>query len=221
MKKIFLIMAILFFSSLVVASDHYPPVTGKSITGVSELEPYEDWYQDSVTIELFAKDASSGVKKTEYSYDSNQWNTYIAPITIETQGLSFFYYKSIDNAGNEEQVHKVQLKIDKDLDNDNIYANFEKCDKENYSKSWQDCSIKKKAEKLVEEEKRQEQERKLNGLSDLATAKITIGESSLDLIPLILILVFVLILGEIIIFTGIRKMNQEISETLPKVKHKR
>ncbi|MDF1498569.1 MAG: hypothetical protein P1P85_04430, partial [Patescibacteria group bacterium] len=64
-----------------------------------------DWYKSEVEVTLNAIDNSNylvGISKTEYSFNNSNWNTYSSPFTLNTEGLSTIYYRSIDNRVNIE-----------------------------------------------------------------------------------------------------------------------
>ena len=54
----------------------------------------------------------SGLEKTEYSFDDTDWNTYSIPLTFTDMGTTTVYYRSIDNAGNIEEVHNQTHYVD-------------------------------------------------------------------------------------------------------------
>jgi hypothetical protein len=71
-----------------------------------------DWYISDLEITLTATDDSSGVNATYYRINNIEWREYIEPVIISDDGYCFFEYYSIDNAGNEEDVHSFTIKID-------------------------------------------------------------------------------------------------------------
>jgi len=71
------------------------------------------WYEHPVTITLTATDDASGVQKTEYSLDGGStWVTYSNPVTIDRNGENTFQYRSMDNAGNVEEIQSVTVKLE-------------------------------------------------------------------------------------------------------------
>ncbi|MEH7336042.1 hypothetical protein V7161_25785, partial [Neobacillus drentensis] len=79
-------------------------------TTVSNVE--DKWYTAAVDVELTAKDDQSGVKATYYSIDGADFREG-TNLTIEKEGTHTITFYSIDNAGNIENKHTVEVKIDK------------------------------------------------------------------------------------------------------------
>jgi parallel beta-helix repeat protein len=95
-----------------VPADTTPPTTTAVLSGTLGDN---GWYTSDGQVTLTAVDneGGSGVKKTEYSFDGITWNTYSAPFTIITEGITTLYYRSTDNAGNVETTKTTIVKIDK------------------------------------------------------------------------------------------------------------
>ncbi len=95
-------------------NDTIPPATTATLSGTPGNN---GWNISNVTVILSAVDnnGGSGVKKTEYSFDGSNWNTYTVPFIITTEGTTTVYYRSIDNAGNVESAKNQTVKIDKTL----------------------------------------------------------------------------------------------------------
>jgi len=98
------------FTISVSGEDTYPPITKKTLTGILGSC---GWYVSDVTVTLTATDAWSGVNKTEYSFDNVTWIEYTGPFMITSEGITTIFYRSIDNAGNVEEVKSQVIKIDK------------------------------------------------------------------------------------------------------------
>jgi|tagenome__1003787_1003787.scaffolds.fasta_scaffold20823887_1 hypothetical protein len=58
-------------------------------------------------------DNSTGVAKTEYRINNGEWTEYTEPINSFTEGKNVVDYRSIDNAGNVEEIKSFEVKIDK------------------------------------------------------------------------------------------------------------
>jgi len=73
------------------------------------------FYISAASVTLTAVDqGGSGILKTEYSLDNGQaWQIYNGPVTLNIDGGFDLFYKSIDRAGNIEEVKEQKLKIDK------------------------------------------------------------------------------------------------------------
>ena len=88
-------------------SDFTPPVTVANLTGEMGNN---GWYKSDVTVELQADDSSgfckfsSGVAKTQYSFDKVNWIDYSGPFVVSNSGEKKVYYRSIDNSGNIEDL---------------------------------------------------------------------------------------------------------------------
>lgn len=83
-----------------------------------------DWFKSNVVINLSAQDDPQGygIDKIEYSWDGQNWQKYIEPFSIDKEGITYFYYRSIDLVGNIENTKQATIKIDKT--NPEISANF-------------------------------------------------------------------------------------------------
>jgi PKD repeat protein len=92
-----------------------PETTGKVTPG----EPNGDngWYTTDVTLELTSTDEHSGLAKTEYRVDEGEWTAYELPIVLSKDGVYQVQYRSIDKAGNIEELKKFEVKIDKTAPN--------------------------------------------------------------------------------------------------------
>ncbi len=76
---------------------------------------HDGWYTSDVEVSLNAIDEGCGVDATEYSLDGANWNLYVAPFVINTEGMNILYFFSTDKAGNVEEVQQQAVKIDKTL----------------------------------------------------------------------------------------------------------
>jgi len=91
--------------------DFVPPTSTIQSTGI---QGSEGWYRSNVNLTLNSQDNASGILKTEYSLEGGQTvQTYTGPISLENEGITKIKYHSIDNAGNEEVVKEIEIKIDK------------------------------------------------------------------------------------------------------------
>jgi len=107
-------------SSTVIQIDKTTPDTTIDFIGTMG---FEGWYTTNVDILLSALDEFSDIDKIQYSFDSDNWYTYIGPIPVQIQGTTFIYYRAIDNAGNIEATSSTVIQIDKtapDTTNDPI-----------------------------------------------------------------------------------------------------
>jgi hypothetical protein len=96
----------------VVTLDTTAPSTTVSISGTLGKN---NWYTSSVLVTLNATDTESGVHATYLSLDGGATSTSSGQVTatISTEGIHSVAYWSDDNAGNTEQPHVLNFKIDK------------------------------------------------------------------------------------------------------------
>jgi hypothetical protein len=93
--------------------DTTPPVTTHELTGTMGDD---DWYVSDVTIILTAEDlakAPTGVNNTYISFDGTNFDPYTAPVVVDEDGTTEFYYYSDDYAGNVEDI-KGPFEFDRD-----------------------------------------------------------------------------------------------------------
>jgi hypothetical protein len=97
-------------------SELVPPVT------TIEIQPSANaagWHNQNITIVLTAKDneGGSGVREVDYDFfDKNdpvytRADTAVIPYSEERKRV--FIYWSVDNEGNDEKDHRIELKLDK------------------------------------------------------------------------------------------------------------
>lgn len=89
--------------------DTTPPITSFSLNGTLGENNY---YKTDVEIILNSSD-QTGISQTQYSIDNNLPQLYNSPFKISKEGTSKLSFKSIDNAGNYESAHFVEINIDK------------------------------------------------------------------------------------------------------------
>jgi len=70
------------------------------------------WFISNVTINLTAYDEMSGVSITRWRINENAWQIGVTA-TISQEGTVIFTYQSVDNVGNYEEEHSIEIKIDK------------------------------------------------------------------------------------------------------------
>lgn len=91
-------------------SDAEPPVTSIALSGTAGPTPGS--YLSDVTVALAASDGSgSGVKNTQYSLDSRNWENYTGPFTVSKEGTTTVYARSEDNAGNVESAETATFSV--------------------------------------------------------------------------------------------------------------
>ena len=128
-----------------VKMDKTPPVTHINISGMKESEPYSDWYIDNASITFIGTDVISGVSATYYCID--QTNTCDpatrsgASIVIDTKGINYLRYRSVDNALNNEEIETFIVRIDRDSDGDGLYDNSDSCPTTHGKIQYQGCPV--------------------------------------------------------------------------------
>ncbi|CAG7644431.1 pectate lyase [Paenibacillus allorhizosphaerae] len=93
-----------------VGVDKTAPVT---IAAASAATGSNGWHTSSPTITLSARDDFSGIKQTLYRLNQEAWEPYSQPVTITADGIHTLEYKSVDQAGNEESLKSMEVKVDK------------------------------------------------------------------------------------------------------------
>lgn len=95
---------------VISAADSVKPVTTAAL---SPTPPVGNIYTRPVTVTLTATDPapSGGLDRTEYRINGGTWNTYSAPIRRQQPGLYLVEYRSVDQAGNEEDIKSVTFEI--------------------------------------------------------------------------------------------------------------
>ncbi|OCA85956.1 hypothetical protein A8F94_14005 [Bacillus sp. FJAT-27225] len=73
----------------------------------------EGWSNSDTTVSLISSDSHSGVAKTEFRLNGGAWATYTGGIVVSSEGINKLEYRSVDHAGNAEDIKTVQVKIDK------------------------------------------------------------------------------------------------------------
>jgi hypothetical protein len=95
-----------------IYDDSRPPFTKHSIDP-PEPDGENGWYVSNVTVTLNATDNVSGVKKTYYRINGEEWKYYYYPFFLSEDGNdTLIEYYSVDNAGNVEDVKSFTVDID-------------------------------------------------------------------------------------------------------------
>jgi hypothetical protein len=89
--------------------DGIPPVASISLSGTRGSA---DWFVSSVDVTLSATDVGTGVASIHVRIDGGSWQIYRTPVTIQGDASHSIEYYATDVAGNNESVHKVNVKID-------------------------------------------------------------------------------------------------------------
>ncbi|WP_373232934.1 OmpL47-type beta-barrel domain-containing protein [Cohnella sp.] len=90
--------------SVEVKIDRSAPVTSSNAS--------EAWSIEKADVTLTAVDTQSGVAKTYYSVNGSDYVEGTA-FTVENEGISKISFYSVDQAGNKETAHSVEVKIDR------------------------------------------------------------------------------------------------------------
>ncbi|MDG6220340.1 MAG: hypothetical protein QCI38_02690, partial [Candidatus Thermoplasmatota archaeon] len=96
--------------TITIKVDKIAPATTHTIAGTLGSN---GWYRTAATITLSASDAHSGMDNTWYSLVSGTgpWTAYSGTFLLG-EGEHTVYYRSRDNAGNNETVNSFSIKID-------------------------------------------------------------------------------------------------------------
>ena len=89
--------------------DNTPPVTVHS-TDPAQPNGANGWFVTDVGLSFAATDAF-GLAKTEYRINGGDWQQYTTPLTF-SDGVHIVEYRSVDAAGNVEDIRWTELKID-------------------------------------------------------------------------------------------------------------
>jgi pimeloyl-ACP methyl ester carboxylesterase len=104
------------FSSNLIGNIAYDQISPKTEIILNGIEGNNDWYKSDVRVTLRAQDdmEGSGILKTEYSLDNGRTiNAYVEPFVISSEKINKLKFRSVDNAGNEEDPRETEIKIDK------------------------------------------------------------------------------------------------------------
>lgn len=84
---------------------NYDLTSPKTTVSLSGTKGVDGWYTTPVTVTLAAEDGQqgAGIDRIEYSFDGLNWNTYAAPFTLSTDGITTLYYRAVDTVGNKEE----------------------------------------------------------------------------------------------------------------------
>ena len=92
--------------------DTVPPETTHIVTP-SSPNGKNGWYTQTVQVTLSVSDGGiSGINSTVYRIDDAPWQRYMGPLTLQDDGNHTLEYFSRDIAGNDENLHALQIKID-------------------------------------------------------------------------------------------------------------
>ncbi|MFD2331513.1 OmpL47-type beta-barrel domain-containing protein [Cohnella sp. GCM10020058] len=94
-----------------LVQDHTAPVSAATISPVSP-NGSNGWYNSAVSLSLSATDNYAGVDRIEYRLDSGSWTTYASVVSVTYSALHSLEYRSIDKAGNIENVQTTLFGID-------------------------------------------------------------------------------------------------------------
>ena len=102
-----------------ITIDLTDPVSSHSISGD---EGYAGWFISPVSISLSAED-SFGVDRVEYSLDGGEtFGVYDEPVLFESDGEYTLTYRAVDQAGNVEESHSLDFKIDQTAPSTVVYT---------------------------------------------------------------------------------------------------
>lgn len=85
-----------------------PPLTDMIVTGI---KAESEWYTGPVQVTFHATDWSE-INHIYYRINNSKWNTYVDPVTIETNGRYALDYYAVDEWGNTENIKSDTIQID-------------------------------------------------------------------------------------------------------------
>ncbi|MEI6796270.1 MAG: hypothetical protein WCK39_05340, partial [Methanomassiliicoccales archaeon] len=89
--------------------DRTPPETAVAVLGPI---PQSGWYTGPVECSVMTQDLLSGISATELRMDGGEWVPCQDPFVIYSEGSHLIEYRSIDNAGNVEDIASLTIAID-------------------------------------------------------------------------------------------------------------
>jgi len=96
--------------NLVTTRDSITPVTKIFVNGKKDSLGV---YTSAVAITMSATDDLSGVSLIEYSFDSQTWTEYTAPVPFYAEGETTIYFRSLDANGNLESTNSQTIELKK------------------------------------------------------------------------------------------------------------
>lgn len=109
-----------------LGQDLFPPETSAVLAG---KEHKEGSFVSEVEVSLSTMDDYSGAMETWYSLNGKDFQPYDGPFILEKKGEYKLYYYSVDNAGNNEEVLQLDIKIGKIGSKYRKYWKDKKCKK--------------------------------------------------------------------------------------------
>ena len=89
--------------------DRVVPVTQLKV--ISPVISDKGFYKSNVSISFEATDVGSGILKTEYSFDGENYQEVKGVIVVSKDGENEIFYRSVDKAGNIENPKNIIIKI--------------------------------------------------------------------------------------------------------------
>jgi PKD repeat protein len=98
--------------SLALKVDQTKPNTKADVVP-SDPTGANSWYTENVSFTLSAIDETSGIEKIEYRLNEGEWRVYENSVLLNIDGVHSVEYRSMDLAGNVEEMKFLTVKIDK------------------------------------------------------------------------------------------------------------
>ncbi|MGQ9583539.1 MAG: OmpL47-type beta-barrel domain-containing protein [Thermoplasmatota archaeon] len=108
--------------TLWVFVDGEAPVTAAVVQGRSHEKGGQRYVQAGASISLEARDAGSGVARTEAGLDGAGYEPYAGPITVSGSGSHTLRFRSVDNLGNWETDKELVFVVDSAPPSTSAYA---------------------------------------------------------------------------------------------------
>lgn len=97
--------------SLKVYVDHNPPVTNSRFSGYYSKTSAGYAVKKETLISFESSDLESGVKRIQYRQNSDEWVTYITPLSFNDPGVYNIDFRAIDMVGNMEEIQSLEVSV--------------------------------------------------------------------------------------------------------------
>ena len=111
-------------TSVLDANQSLDLISPETTATVSGIVGNNGWYKSDAQVSLTALDDNSGMLETLYSLDNQPYLSYQSPISLISEGPHTIKYYSVDNAGNNEAVQILEIKIDKQAPEFTVWFDF-------------------------------------------------------------------------------------------------
>ncbi|MEW6041775.1 MAG: hypothetical protein AB1633_09655, partial [Elusimicrobiota bacterium] len=92
--------------------DTTPPISLIEVLGIKYFDGVNLFLSSSSKFNIYSEDTVAGLKYSEYKIDTGDWQKYIEPFYIDSEGIHKIYYRGIDNVDNYEDFKIFNVIID-------------------------------------------------------------------------------------------------------------